>query len=66
VKSITAILLLISISAFTQTYSEVILDKNVLDFMTWRLNRDSIKSKQFVCPKIMLISGNSLYLSPKI
>lgn len=65
-KSITAILLLISISSFTQAYSEVIPDKNVLDFMTWRLNRDSIKSKQFVSKEIMNISVNSFALDSPV
>jgi hypothetical protein len=62
VKSITLIFLLISISSFTQTYSEIIPDKDVIDFMTWRLNKDTRKTKQYVSEKIMIITRNNFVL----
>ena len=61
-KSITLIFLLISISSFTQTYSELIPDKDVIDFITWRLNKDTGETKQYVSEKIMLITRNNFVL----
>jgi hypothetical protein len=62
VKSLTAIFLLISISSFTQTYSEIIPDKNVVEFITWRLNKNTPVTKRYVSRKIMIISENNFVL----
>lgn len=61
-KCLLPIFLLITVVGFGQTYSDTIPDKDVIDFITWKLNPDNRKTRLFVDRKIITIDKSSFLL----